>query len=129
MGYIVIPGSSNEKHIEWTISKEYVYSKLGQSLFDKINPGIKAGMQALKGTPYERIGRSIKYYTDAANFLKYYKQGIFTQEKMELINKILDKDPNALRFVNFGLFKDDIFDLGPEFCTYMSKFPSCKECI
>lgn len=81
-------------------------------------------MQSLKGTLYERIGRSIKYYTDAANFLKYYKQGIFTPEKMELINKMLDKDPNALRFVNFGLFKDDIFDLEPEFCTYMSKFPT-----
>lgn len=37
---------------------------------------------------------------------------------------MLDKDPDALRFVNFGLFKDDIFDLGPEFCTYMSKFPT-----
>ena len=43
---------------------------------------------------------------------------------MELINKMLDKDPDALRFVNFGLFKDDIFDLGPEFCIYMSKFPT-----
>lgn len=59
-------------------------------------------MQVLKGTPYERIGRNIKYYTDAANFLKYYKQGIFTPEKMELINKMLDKDPNALRFANFA---------------------------
>lgn len=101
-----------------------VYSKLGQFLFDKINPAIKEGMQVLKGTPYERIGRNIKYYTDAANFLKYYKQGIFTPEKMELINKMLDKNPDALRFVNFGLFKDDIFDLGPEFCIYMSKFPT-----
>lgn len=35
---------------------------------------------------------------------------------------MLEKDKNALRYVNFGIFKDDIFDIGEDFIEYISKF-------
>lgn len=73
---------------------------------------------------YKKIVENLKYYPDAANFLKYYKDGIFTPEKIEAINKMIEKNSNALRHMNFGIFQDKVFEIGPEFCEYMAKFPT-----
>ena len=78
----------------------------------------------MKKTECAKIAENIKFYTDAANFLKYYKDGIFTPEKIEVINKMIDKNPNALRYMNFGLFQDEVFEIGADFCEYISKFPT-----
>lgn len=37
---------------------------------------------------------------------------------------MIDKDSNALRYMNFGIFQDEVFEMGPEFCEYMAKFPT-----
>ena len=37
---------------------------------------------------------------------------------------MIDKNPDALKHMNFGLFQDEIFELGTEFCEYISKFPT-----
>ena len=78
----------------------------------------------MKKTECGKIVENIGFYTDAANFLKYYKNGIFTPEKIEVVNKMIDKNPNALRYVNFGLFQDEVFEMGADFCEYMAKFPT-----
>ncbi len=76
----------------------------------------------MKKTECGKIVENIGFYTDAANFLKYYKDGIFTPEKIEVINKMIDKNPDALKYVNFGLFQDEVFEMGADFCEYMAKF-------
>ena len=78
----------------------------------------------MKKTECGKIVENIGFYTDAANFLKYYKDGIFTPEKIEVINKMIDKNPDALKYVNFGLFQDEVFEMGADFCEYMAKFPT-----
>lgn len=81
-------------------------------------------LRELKETEYEKIVKNLRFYTDAANFLKYYKDDIFTPQKIEVINKMIDKNPDVLRHMNFGLFQDEIFKIGSDFCEYMAKFPT-----
>lgn len=78
----------------------------------------------MKKSECAKVIENIGFYPEAANFLKYYKDGIFTPEKIEVINKMIDKNPNALRYVNFGLFQDEVFEIGTDFCEYMAKFPT-----
>lgn len=100
------------------------YGKVEESTRISVNESLISEFKTLKGTKFEKIARSFSKYTDIANFLKYYKDGIFTDEKIEVLEKMIDKNPNALDNVNFGLFKDEIFDFGSEFCEYLAKFPT-----
>ena len=111
----------------WGMSIVYsniAYGKIDENTRKQFEPKVLEELKTLKGTEYEKIARNIKTYPDLINFLKYYKDGIFTPEKIETINKMIDKNPDALRYVNFGLFQDEIFELGSDFCEYISKFPT-----
>lgn len=37
---------------------------------------------------------------------------------------MIDEDSCALKYLNFGIFQDEIFNISPEFCKYISKFPA-----
>ena len=87
---------------------------------NKINIELEKQLKEL-GKEYEIIDKNIKNYPDAANFLKYYKDGIFNNDKIAMINKFIEKDSKALEYMNFGIFKDNIFEIGSEFCEYISK--------
>lgn len=106
------------------IHTNMLYGKIDEETKKKINDKTLKDLKTLKGTEYEKIVGHLGFYPDAINFLKYYKDGIFTPEKVEVINKMIDKNSNALRYVNFGLFQDEVFELGPDFCEYISKFPA-----
>ena len=108
-----------------SVHTNMAYGELNENTRKKIYNKIMEELKKLEGTEYEKIARNIvTHTTDAANFLKYCKDGIFTPEKIEAINKIIDKNPNALRYVNFGLFQDKVFEIGADFCEYISKFPN-----
>ena len=46
-----------------------------------------------------------------------------SQEKINFIEQMLEKDENALRHVNFGVFQNDIWNIGQDFVEYIAKFP------
>ncbi len=99
------------------------FSTLGKDNIQKVIEQIKMRLQKTEGTIVEEVVEHLNYVADAANFLTYFEKGVFTQEKIELLKSMLKKDENALRYVNFGIFQDDIFKLGPDFIQYISKFP------
>lgn len=99
------------------------YGKIDKDVRNKINIKLEKQLKEL-GKEYEIIYKNIKNYPDAANFLKYYKDGIFNNDKIAMINKLIEKDSKALEYMNFGIFKDNIFEIGSEFCEYISKFPT-----
>lgn len=99
------------------------YGKIDKYVRNKINIELEKQLKEL-GKEYEIIDKNIKNYPDAANFLKYYKDGIFNNDKIAMINKFIEKDSKALEYMNFGIFKDNIFEIGSEFCEYISKFPT-----
>lgn len=99
------------------------YGKIDKDVRNKINIELEKQLKEL-GKEYEIIDKNIKNYPDAANFLKYYKNGIFNNDKIAMINKFIEKDSKALEYMNFGIFKDNIFEIGSEFCEYISKFPT-----
>lgn len=101
-----------------------LYGMVEESTRISVNESLINELRTLKGTKFEKIARSLSKYIDIANFLKYYKDGAFTDEKIEVLENMIDKNPNALVNVNFGLFKDEIFNLGFDFCEYLAKFPS-----
>lgn len=100
------------------------YGRIDENLRKKFGDRIVEELKKVKKTECAKIAENIGFYTDAANFLKYYRDGIFTPEKIEVINKMIDKNPNALRYMNFGLFQDEVFEMGADFCEYMAKFPT-----
>lgn len=99
------------------------YGKIDKDVRNKINIELEKQLKEL-GKEYEIIDKNIKNYPDAANFLKYYKDGIFNNDKIAMINKFIEKDSKTLEYMNFGIFKDNIFEIGSEFCEYISKFPT-----
>lgn len=99
------------------------YGKIDKDVRNKINIELEKQLKEL-GKEYEIIDKNIKNYPDAANFLKYYKDGIFNNDKIAMINKFIEKDSKVLEYMNFGIFKDNIFEIGSEFCEYISKFPT-----
>lgn len=99
------------------------YGKIDKDVRNKINIKLEKQLKEL-GKEYEIIYKNIKNYPDAANFLKYYKDGIFNNDKIAMINKFIEKDSKALEYMNFGILKDNIFEIGSEFCEYISKFPT-----
>ena len=99
------------------------FGKIDKDVRNKINIKLEKQLKEL-GKEYEIIDKNIKNYTDAANFLKYYNDGIFNNDKIAMINKFIEKDSKALEYMNFGIFKDNIFEIGSEFCEYISKFPT-----
>ena len=99
------------------------YGKIDKDVRNKINIKLEKQLKEL-GKEYEIIYKNIKNYPDVANFLKYYKDGIFNNDKIAMINKFIEKDSKALEYMNFGIFKDNIFEIGSEFCEYISKFPT-----
>ena len=99
------------------------YGKIDKDVRNKINIELEKQLKEL-GKEYEIIDKNIKNYPDAANFLKYYKDGIFNNDKIAMINKFIEKDSKALEYMNYGIFKDNIFEIGSEFCEYISKFPT-----
>ena len=78
------------------------YYRIDEDLRKMIGKKIEDELKNFRGTEYDRIDKALREYPDAANFLKYYKDGIFTPEKIETINQMIEKSPDALRYVNFG---------------------------
>lgn len=107
-------------------STNRIWTKLGNENTEKITNSVIHELKQLQGTEVEGIARSFKYVADGANFLKYYKQGVFSSEKIKLLEEMVSKDEGALNYVNFGIFQDDIFSLGEEFIKYLAKFPNCS---
>lgn len=104
-------------------STDLAINKLEQKDVDLINSKIRERMKNIIGTNLENTARHINYISSATNFLEYFEQGIFNNEKIALLERMIQKDKNTLRYVNFGIFKDDIFNIGEEFIEYVSKFP------
>lgn len=104
-------------------SARVAFIRLGVENINKIADNIKSELKELKDTHVEKVTKGLNLLGDKANFLKYYKDGIFSAEKIELLEKMLQEDKNAFDHMNFGIFQDDIFNMGEEFVQYISKFP------
>lgn len=62
-------------------------------------------------------------FVDVFNFIKYSEDGIFTDEKLDFLEQMLGKNKNALKYMNFGLLKDNVFNsLNKDFIEYLTKF-------
>lgn len=95
-----------------------------QDNIEQIRQNVVKRLQATKGTPVENIASTFNSISDAANFLRYFEQGVFSQEKIDCLEEMISEDDKSLEFVNFGLFQDSIYNIGPDFVKYMSKFPA-----
>lgn len=101
-----------------------IFHDLGKDNVEKIKQEIVGRLSKFKGTNLEKVAKGICYLEDAANFLKYAEDGqTFSQEKIDFIEQMLEKDENALRHVNFGVFQNDIWNIGQDFVEYIAKFP------
>lgn len=106
-----------------SVNKSMAYIGINNVL--KIKVKAANGLKELKGTEFEKVASKFTSVVDAANFLKYQKEGTFNAEKINMLESMLDKDEHALEYVNFGLFKDNIYNnMSKEFVEYISKFPT-----
>ena len=101
------------------------FSKLTKELGDKIKTSVLERGKALKGTNCEKIASRFETVIDYASFLSCFEKGEFSDEKVAIIEKALEHNPQALRHVNFSIFQDNIYSvLGSEFVSYAMKFPN-----
>lgn len=102
------------------------FSKLGKENIEELKQSIHSSLENLKQVSprvYE-ICDKIPTYTGIDSLVHFYEQGIFTPEKIELLDKISDENPNIFKTINFGIFEDQIFDMGEEFVSRIAKFPN-----
>lgn len=103
---------------------------LGEEVYGKLKEQVLKGLDKLKGTEVEKVSSKINTYFDGANFIKYQKDGIFTKEKIAMLEGMLERNKHALEYTNFGLFRDNIYDkFSNEFIEYISKFPKLSNKI
>lgn len=100
------------------------FNRLSKPLSDRIRNDILKRAEAVKGTNCEKIMEQLVLYTDLSNFLAYFEQGIFTDEKVNFIEEILKENAEVLKYTNFCVFKDEIYrKFNKEFISYAIKFP------
>lgn len=104
-------------------SSDVIFGNLGDEIQKQVKEKIMDRLANVKGTKVEGIAKKIRHCTDAANFLKYFEDGVFTDDKVDLLEEMLGENKDALRHVNFGLFQDDIFYTNSIFIKYISRFP------
>lgn len=106
-------------------SSMLLLGKFSKEQQDIIKSNCHQRMSKLKGTVFAKYinNGNITTYMDLANFLRYFEQGVITEDKTVFLDDILSRNKNALKYFNFGLLQDDIFKMGPEFVEYASKFP------
>lgn len=107
---------------------DQVASILGKEVTDKLTDKAVEQIKEFKGTEWWTVASKFKRFQDVANFSKYYKEGIFTEEKRQALEKMLERNENTLDYFNFGLFKDEIYnELPSEFVEYVSNFPTLSQ--
>lgn len=75
--------------------------------------------------PYAHsIIRKSGYITSMDNFLATYEAGVFTPEKLELLEKLASENPHILDSINYKIFQDSIFEMGEEFISRIAKYPN-----
>lgn len=101
------------------------FSRLPKELGDKIKKTVLERGKDLQGTNCERLASKFKTVIDYASFLSCFENGEFSDEKVAIIENALSNNQQALRHVNFSIFKDSIYNvLGSEFVSYAMKFPN-----
>ena len=103
-----------------------IFSGLGKENIEELKSAIKSNLDDLKQTDpraYE-LAYKIGTYTGVDNFLYYYEKGCFTNEKLDLLERMYNKNNNIFKTINFGIFEDEIFDMGEEFVSRSAKFPN-----
>ena len=99
-------------------------NSLDKSLSDRIKNDILERREAVRGTNCAKIMEHIFLYTDISNFLVYFEQGVFTDEKVQFMEEILEENTEALKYTNFCVFKDEIYKrFNKDFIKYAIKFP------
>ncbi len=103
----------------------FEFSKMDKILQEKVKKDILERRDKVEGENYKEILRHFTRYTDMSNFLYYYEQGIFTDEKIGTLEKALKENSQALANTNFAIFKDEIYKtFGEKFILYALKFPN-----
>lgn len=101
------------------------FSKMDKKLEQKVKEDILKRTEKVKGTNCEKLMEYFTFYTDVSNFLTYFEDGIFTDEKVSILEEIIKENQKALSHTNFAIFKDEIYGvLGKDFIKYLVKFPN-----
>lgn len=103
----------------------FEFSKLPKELGDKIKEAVLERGKALQGTNCEKFASKFETVSDYSSFLACFESGELSAEKVAIIENALNSNQQALRHVNFSIFKDSIYNaLGSEFISYAMKFPN-----
>lgn len=88
-------------------SYNLVANKLSKDVIDKIIDNIRSNASRLRGQPVCDIISKMDNYFDCANIIKWADQ--IDEEKVEMLNRMYSENRNALKFVNYEIFLDDIY--------------------
>ena len=120
------PNPENESFGIRSLAWDSVYGKLPEEDLKRIHAKIDEQYEALKEADPKAysIAEKITTYMALDNFLHYYEKGIITPDKLDFIGKMISENPNILNTINFGVFSDEILEMGEEFVTRVSQYPN-----
>ncbi len=96
---------------------------LGQEVIDKVYENYKRDRESIKDEKVLSILSRLTKKFDQVNLMKWYKEGALNDKKIQKLTNMLDENPKSLEYVDYGLFKDDIYNTLPEnFIDNISKF-------
>ena len=105
-------------------SKDFI-QKLPKDVISKISTNVKEREKAVKDKPISKIISKMDFAFDKANILTWYEKGEISDEKISVIEEMVNNNKNALEYVNYGIFKDNIYNnFSKETIERLSKFPN-----
>lgn len=102
------------------------FSAMGNENIEIIKQKIFEKLDQLEiDDPYAySIIRKAGYITSMDNFFAMHETGIFSLEKLQLLEKLSIENPNILDMINYKIFEDSIFEMGEEFISKISRYPN-----
>lgn len=113
--------------VQYTLmSLPYRKDSLDKENMEIIKDKIYEDWQNLKTTDlrsHNIIGKA-STITTIDKFLSVYEKGTFSSEKLDLLEKMVEENPQILEKINYRIFEDPIWNMGEKFVMRAAKYPN-----
>ncbi len=77
-----------------------------------------------------KIADKLDSYLNISNFLSSYDKGLFSDKSIDLTKKIIKRDANIFRAMNFNMLEDEFLNINYEAFIHIIRYPNlCKKLL
>jgi len=130
----ILAGSSLAYYVNFKGRKENSFSLSGMSLehIEQVSASIYSSISYLKRNypnDYRRMQGKLNLRT-VQNYCSLLEQGGFTEKKYDTIDRIALENRHTLDSIHYGIFADEVYQLGEDFICLIARYPNiCKQIV